>query len=178
MNKNIKRAGKEKLISHTVISCSLGEMLIAATEKGICLVQIGGSQKKLRGELQKEFHASELIEKRVQLKKWTQALVNYLAGKTRWPLLPYDVKASAFQRKVWEWLRTIPAGKTRHYNEVAKAIGKPKAARAVARACAANPVALVIPCHRILPKSGGIGGYRWKPERKRKLLDLELNKPG
>jgi AraC family transcriptional regulator of adaptative response/methylated-DNA-[protein]-cysteine methyltransferase len=111
------------------------------------------------------------------LQPWIQALVDYLAGHTPWPLLPYDVQATAFQRRVWEWLRTIPAGTTYNYSELAKAIGQPTAARAVARACASNPVALVIPCHRIVPRSGGIGGYRWSPARKQKLLTLEKSNP-
>ncbi len=102
-----------------------------------------------------------------------QALIDYLAGSKPWPHLPYDVQATAFQKRVWDWLCSIPSGATYNYSEAAKAIGQPKAARAVARACATNPVALVIPCHRIVPKSGGVGGYRWDPNRKRQLLKLE-----
>jgi len=96
-----------------------------------------------------------------------------LAGHKPWPLLPYDVQATAFQRRVWDWLRAIPSGTTYSYSEAAKAIGAPNAARAIARACATNPVALVIPCHRIIPKGGGAGGYRWGLDRKRQLLKLE-----
>jgi AraC family transcriptional regulator of adaptative response/methylated-DNA-[protein]-cysteine methyltransferase len=91
-------------------------------------------------------------------------------------VLPYDVQATAFQRKVWDCLRTIPEGKTAYYSDIAAAIGQPKATRAVARACAANPVAVVVPCHRVVPKSGGIGGYRWGSERKKKLLAMEQQK--
>ena len=100
-------------------------------------------------------------------------LINYLSGNTPWPKLPYDVKATAFQRMVWDYLTTIPEGQTMHYSEVASAIGRPKATRAVARACATNPVALVVPCHRVVPKTGGTGGYRWGSELKTKLLTME-----
>ncbi len=105
----------------------------------------------------------------------TNAL-DYISGGKAWPKLPYDVKATAFQRKVWDHLRTIPEGQTVHYSEIAAAIDHPQATRAVARACAANPTAIVIPCHRVVPISGGVGGYRWGAERKKKLLDLEKQK--
>ncbi len=100
-------------------------------------------------------------------------MTDYLTGHKPWPLLPYDVQATTFQKRVWDWLRAIPSGMTYSYSEAAKAIGRPKAARALARACATNPVALVIPCHRIVPKAGGAGGYRWDSNRKRQLLKLE-----
>jgi AraC family transcriptional regulator of adaptative response/methylated-DNA-[protein]-cysteine methyltransferase len=103
-------------------------------------------------------------------------LIDYLAGSIPWPKLPFDVKATAFQRRVWDHLRTIPEGQTMHYSEIASAIGQPKATRAVARACATNPVALVIPCHRVVPKTGGVGGYRWGAERKENLLAMEKQK--
>ena len=111
-----------------------------------------------------------------ELSEWTQTLIDYLSGNTPWPKLPYDVQATAFQRKVWEHLRTIPEGQSMYYSEIAAAIGRPKATRAVARAVATNPVALVIPCHRVVPKTGGVGGYRWGPNRKAKLLAIEAMK--
>jgi AraC family transcriptional regulator of adaptative response/methylated-DNA-[protein]-cysteine methyltransferase len=146
---------------------------LAATEKGVCAVRLGNDKKELVRELQKEFEAAELTENDKYLRQWIRALIDYLAGEKPWPLLPYDVRATVFQRRVWDWLRTIPSGKTYNYSEAAKAMGQPAATRAVARACAANPVALVIPCHRIVPKSGGVGGYRWNSARKRQLLKLE-----
>ncbi len=171
--KAYQQGGKNHQIWYSLVSCALGMMLIAATEKGICSVQLGDDENALRIKLAQEFHGADLIESDKQLTKWTQVLVDYLAGQAAWPMLPYDLKATAFQRKVWDHLRTIPAGQTYNYSDVANALGQPKAARAVARACATNPVALVIPCHRIIPKSGGVGGYRWAAERKQKLLELE-----
>jgi len=165
--------GKGSRIRYSITRSPLGLLLLAATEKGLCSVLIGASPKSLERELKKEFTAAQLVKSDPHLQRWNQALVDYLSGHKPWPRLPFDVQATAFQMRVWDWLRTIPAGKTYNYSEVAKAIGQPSAARAVARACAANPVALVIPCHRIVPKSGGVGGYRWNPRRKKKLLKLE-----
>lgn len=171
--KTYQGKGRGRVITYTIAGSPLGYLLLAATEKGICAVRLGNNKKELERELKKEFAAAQLIENNRQVQPWIQALVDYLAGHTPWPLLPYDVQATAFQRRVWDWLRTIPAGTTYNYSELAKAIGQPTAARAVARACAANPVALVIPCHRIVPRSGGVGGYRWSQVRKQKLLTLE-----
>ena len=160
-------------IIYTVAYSPLGYLLLAATEKGICSVRLGNNKRTLERELEEEFKDAQLREKDKHLQQWVQALINYLSGHKPWPVLPLDVQATAFQRRVWDWLRTIPSGTTYIYSEAAKAIGQPTAARAVARACATNPVALVIPCHRIIPKSGGVGGYRWRPNRKRQLLKLE-----
>ncbi len=164
------------MITYTITDSPLGYLLLAATEKGICAVQLGEDKKKLEYEFKKEFEAAQWIPTDKYLCQWNQALIDYLAGHKPWPLIPYDVQATAFQRQVWHWLRTIPSGTTYSYSEAAKAIGQPSAARAVARACATNPVALVIPCHRIVPKSGGVGGYRWNPDRKQQLLKLENSK--
>ncbi|MSR77507.1 MAG: methylated-DNA--[protein]-cysteine S-methyltransferase [Candidatus Omnitrophica bacterium] len=158
---------------YTITNSPLGYLLLAATKKGLCTARLGDDKKQLEREFNKEFGASKSARNDHYLKKRTQALIDYLEGRKPWPLLPYDVQATVFQKRVWEWLRTIPSGKTYHYSEAAKAIGRPSAIRAVARACATNPVALVIPCHRIVPKAGGVGGYRWDPARKQKLLKLE-----
>ncbi|MCP4372514.1 MAG: methylated-DNA--[protein]-cysteine S-methyltransferase [Deltaproteobacteria bacterium] len=174
--KAYKQHGKGQQIYYSVVKCPLGLLLLAVTKKGICSVRIGNSQKDLIDELKNEFKNANINETNRKLSKWPQMLINYLSGSTPWPKLPYDVKATAFQRKVWDHLRTIPEGKTMHYSEIASAIGQPKATRAVARACATNPVAIVIPCHRVIPKTGGVGGYRWGIERKTKLLDLEKQK--
>lgn len=168
-----KRKGRGSMISFTIADSSLGYLLLAATERGICAVRLGKNKRKLESEFKKEFEAAQFIENDKYARQWIQALIDYLGGNKPWPLLPYDVQATAFQRRVWDWLRTIPAGTTYNYSEAAKAIGQPTAARSVARACATNPVALVIPCHRIVPKSGGVGGYRWGPNRKQRLLKLE-----
>lgn len=161
------------MITYTITDSPLGYLLLAATEKGISTVRIGRSKQILERELKKEFEAVQLTLDDKNLQQWAQALVDYLTGHKPWPMLPYDVEATAFQKQVWDWLCTVPAGKTYSYSAAAKALGQPKAARAVARACATNPAALVIPCHRIIPKSGEVGGYRWNPSRKRKLLNLE-----
>jgi AraC family transcriptional regulator of adaptative response/methylated-DNA-[protein]-cysteine methyltransferase len=174
--KQYTNKGLGQTIYYSVVECPLGHLLLAATKKGICAVRIGDSQKALRDGLKNEFQNADIHETDSELSQWPQMLINYLAGKTPWPKLPYDVQASAFQRKVWESLRTIPEGQTAHYDEIAAAIGHPTATRAVGRACAANPVALIVPCHRVVPKSGGVGGYRWGPERKKKLLEMEKHK--
>jgi len=160
-------------ITYTTTALPLGSLLLAVTPKGICAVRFGHDKKKMEREFKTEFEDAKRGPDDKHLRPWKQALMHYLAGRKPWPLLPYDVQATAFQKRVWEWLRTIPSGATYHYSEAAKAMGHPAATRAVARACATNPVALVIPCHRIVPKAGGVGGYRWKPERKRQLLQLE-----
>ncbi len=160
-------------LTSTITDSPFGYVLIAATTKGICTVRFGNHPGRLARELKQECKAAEVIQRDDQRRPWRQALIDYLAGHTPWPLLPYDVRATAFQRRVWDWLRTIPSGTTYHYAQAARAIGRPTAVRAVARACAANPVALVIPCHRLVPKSGGVGGYRWHPDRKQQLLTLE-----
>lgn len=171
-----KMTQTRRSIAYTIADSPLGYLLLAATEKGICAVWFGNAKEKLEHELKKKFEAAHLLQNDRHLRPWNRALIHYLAGHKPWPSLPYDVQATAFQRRVWDWLRTIPSGETYHYSEAAKAIGQPTAARAVARACASNPVALVIPCHRIVPKSGGVGGYRWNPDRKRALSKLETSK--
>ena len=171
-----KQHGKGQKIYYSVVKCPLGLLLLAATKKGICAVRIGDSHEDLVDELKNEFKKANINETSSELSEWPQMLISYLVGNTPWPKLPYDVQSTAFQRKVWDHLRTIPEGQTMLYSEIASAIGQPKAARAVARACASNPVAIVIPCHRVVPKTGGVGGYRWGPERKAKLLTMEKQK--
>jgi AraC family transcriptional regulator of adaptative response/methylated-DNA-[protein]-cysteine methyltransferase len=174
--KAYKNHGKGQRINYSVVTCVLGFLMLAATEKGICAVRIGDSPKDLVDELNTEFKNADINEADSGRSEWIQRLVDFLAGDGPWPKLPYDVKATAFQRKVWDYLRTIPEGQTVHYGDIAAAMGRPEATRAVARACATNPSAIVIPCHRVVPKAGGVGGYRWGPERKRILLDLEKQK--
>jgi AraC family transcriptional regulator of adaptative response/methylated-DNA-[protein]-cysteine methyltransferase len=174
--KAYKERGKGQMISYSVTKCPLGLILLAATPKGICAVRIGDTKKRLIDELRNEFKDAEIKEVDSELSKWSERLIHYLSGGEPWPKLPYDVKATAFQRMVWDHLRSIPEGRTEYYGEIAAAIGRPQAVRAVARACATNPAAIVIPCHRVVPKSGGVGGYRWGTERKKKLLEVEKRK--
>lgn len=173
--KAYRNAGYGHRIAYTVATTPLGYLLVAATERGVSSVKLGDAPDALVEELRGEFAHAELQEGSEMLSGWTGQLVDYLGGRVPWPELPYDVRATAFQRLVWEHLRRIPPGKTEYYSEVAEHLGKPEATRAVARACATNPVALVVPCHRVVPKGNGLAGYRWGIERKRKLLQLEAH---
>lgn len=168
-----RNAGLGQRIAYTVAMTPLGYLLVAATDTGVSSVKLGDAPDLLVEELRREFACAELQEGGERLFAWTSQLVDYLNGRLPWPDLPYDVRATAFQRRVWEYLRRIRPGTMEHYGGVAQHLGKPEATRAVARACATNPVALVIPCHRVVPKGKGLAGYRWGVERKRKLLELE-----
>ena len=139
---------------------------------------MGEDAALLRQDFLQKHQAQEVQNPEGKPKEWLDLLAKYLSRKGAWPLLPYDVRGTDFQHQVWERKRQIPSGQTLSYSQLALAIHKPKAARAVARACATNPVALVVPCHRILPKSGGIGGFYWGGERKEKLLILEKKVAG
>ncbi len=164
-------------IAYTVVPCPLGRLLVAATPRGICRVGLGSDAVELEAALSTEFPAAELRRDRGALAASVGAILSYLNGRTEALDLPLDVRATAFQRRVWEALRRIPYGATRSYAEVARAVGKPAATRAVARACATNPAALVIPCHRVVRQDGGLGGYRWGVDRKRALLERERAAP-
>lgn len=160
-------------IAYAITPCPLGWLLVAASGQGICSVKLADSEAELEALLRAEFPAADLRPDDGRLRDWVAALLGYLEGDLPHLDLPLDVRATAFQQRVWDALRAIPRGSTRSYGDVARAIGRPTAARAVAQACAANPVALVIPCHRVVREDGDVGGYRWGAERKRKLLDQE-----
>jgi AraC family transcriptional regulator of adaptative response/methylated-DNA-[protein]-cysteine methyltransferase len=170
-----RRGGRGATITYGFTRCALGELLVAATGRGICSVKLGAQRRALESELRDEFPAAEIRRDDRELDMVLAAVVGMVQGERNPPDLPLDIQATAFQWRVWKLLRAIPVGTTRTYGEVAAALGDPKAARAVGRACAANPVALVIPCHRVLGAGGALGGYRWGPERKQKLLDAERN---
>jgi AraC family transcriptional regulator, regulatory protein of adaptative response / methylated-DNA-[protein]-cysteine methyltransferase len=167
------RGGRGERISFSVAACSFGWLLVAATGKGVCAVRLGDSASALEADLRSEFSAALIDRHEEPLGKWVQQIVQHLKGRHPNLELPIDVRATAFQRRVWEELQKIPYGSTRSYGEVAQAIGRPTAVRAVARACATNPVALVVPCHRVIREDKGLGGYRWGLERKKKLLAQE-----
>lgn len=153
---------------------SLGRLLVAATDRGVCRVMLGDSAAKLEADLRAEFDAARVREEKGgTLEGYVDAILAYLDGTEPHLDLPLDIRATAFQRRVWQELRQIPFGQTRTYAEVAQAIGQPKATRAVAQACANNPAALVIPCHRVVKENGDLGGYRWGVDRKRSLLEKE-----
>ncbi|MDW8325860.1 MAG: methylated-DNA--[protein]-cysteine S-methyltransferase [Anaerolineales bacterium] len=160
-------------IGYAIVESPLGWLLVAATAQGICSVKLGDSPRALEAELQTEFASAALQSDAPQLRRWVNVILDYLRGEQPHLDLPTDVRATAFRRRVWEELRRIPPGETRSYAAVAAAIGKPKAARAVARACALNPTALVVPCHRVIGEDGQLRGYRWGLERKRRLLEQE-----
>ena len=168
-----RRGGAGMRIGYSTMSSPVGQVLIAATENGVCAVKLGESAPALARDLRREYPAAEIVPNQKPRKAWVTAIAEHLRGVTPSLDLPIDVTATAFQWKVWRALQRIPYGDTRAYAEVAKAIGKPSAARAVARACATNPVALVVPCHRVVPSAGGVGGYRWGAERKKRILAHE-----
>lgn len=167
------KGGRGALINYAIVKCSLGELLVAATEKGVCSVTLGDSESVLENDLKKEFPQAQIRRDDNNLSLATKAIVDHLEGTTPHIDLPLDIQATSFQRQVWEQLRAIPCGKTSSYSEVARAIGRDKAVRAVASACASNPVALVIPCHRVIREDRSLGGYRWGLARKKKLLAEE-----
>src|SRR5438445_10211755 len=156
-------------IRYTCADSPLGRMLVAATDMGICAIQFANSDAELLEGLKREFPFAARKKNDRTLHAWTQMLLQQMKGQTLNYPLPLDIRATAFQRRVWSYLQSIPFGDTRSYIEVAKAIGKPSASRAVARACATNPVAVVIPCHRVVRESGDLAGYRWGGERKQAL---------
>ena len=171
-----RRGGAGMQIGYTIVdsaNASLGRLLVAATPRGICAVAMGSSGAELTRALEREYPAATITADAGSLADWTKAILAHLAGRAPRLDLPLDVQATAFQWQVWQALASIPYGETRTYAEVAASIGKPRAARAVARACATNPVALAIPCHRVVPAAGGEGGYRWGVGRKKALLKSE-----
>lgn len=167
------RGGAGTEIAFAVVPCTLGHLLVAATARGVCRVSLGDTATALEADLAAEFPAAHIFEDQLTLEGAVQAILGYLDGSEPPLALPLDVRATAFQRRVWQELQKIPYGETRSYADVAKRIGRPTASRAVARACAMNPAALVIPCHRVVREGGEAGGYRWGLERKQALLERE-----
>jgi AraC family transcriptional regulator, regulatory protein of adaptative response / methylated-DNA-[protein]-cysteine methyltransferase len=172
-----RAAGQGVAISYAMLETPLGAMLIGATDRGICFAQFGDSEVDLRKKLQTEYANAEITPMRApyhpDFARWTDAIARHLGGERPNLNLPLDIRATAFQMRVWKYLQSIPSGDVQSYREVAAGIGRPGAARAVATAVARNPVALIIPCHRVIRDSGALGGYRWGLERKRTLLDIE-----
>ena len=168
-----RKGGRGLDLRYTIVPCPLGRLLVAATERGVSLVSLGDADAALERVLRDEYPAAGLTRDDAALAEQVRHIVKHLEGREPHLDLPVDVRATAFQWRVWEELRRIPRGETRSYAEVARAIGQPRAVRAVARACATNPVALVVPCHRVVPAAGGAGGYRWGVERKARLLASE-----
>jgi len=174
--RHYRAKGKGQTIRYTRVASSFGTVLLAATSQGICSVKLGDDREKLKRLLTEEFSEAELIEDARALKPFADKVIAFLAGDASLAKVPVDIRGTVFQRKVWEALRRIPAGETRTYQQIARAVGAPAAVRAVGSACGANPVALLVPCHRAVRTDGGLGGYAWGLDRKRRLLDLERRK--
>ena len=172
-----RRGAIAATVRYTIADSPLGRMLIAATDKGVCAIQFARSNGELIEGLKREFPFAVRKPDEGGLQAWVEALLSKMTGQGLNAALPLDIRATAFQRRVWTYLQSIPFGSTRSYGQVAKAIGQPSASRAVARACATNPVAVAIPCHRVVREDGSISGYRWGVERKKALLEMEQANP-
>lgn len=171
------KGGKGAEIAYDVVASPLGRLLVAATAKGLCFLSLGNDDDALIAELEQEFPKAESITRdRHSIAQSVAVVIDFLEGKTPNAELPLDVQATAFQRRVWQELIAIPCGETRSYSEIAENLGVPKGQRAVGRACATNPVSLVIPCHRALRENGELGGYRWGLDRKAVLLTKEAER--
>lgn len=168
-----RHGGRGAHIRYTIVPTPFGRLLVGATERGVCTVTLGDSDAELVAGLAKEYPQATRERASRELDEWVTAIVRHLEGASPRLAIPVDLQATAFQRRVWRALQAIPYGETRSYSEIAAAIGAPRAARAVARACATNPVAIVVPCHRVVRGDGQLGGYRWGAERKRRLLERE-----
>lgn len=168
-----RKGGAGMTIFYSAVPCPLGCLLVAVTERGICKLSLGDAAAPLIADLEAEFSRAERIQDDEGVGYWVERIIAYLEGWQPNLDLPLDLRATAFQLKVWRELQAIPVGETRSYSEVAAAIGQATASRAVANACARNPVALVIPCHRVIRADQGLGGYRWGLGRKRAILERE-----
>ncbi len=168
-----RTGGKQESIRFATTKTHLGWMLVAATEAGVCRVEFGDSPDALHERLKQCFPHAQISRAAGHVAEWMQQIVRHLEDPANRLDLPLDIQGTAFQRRVWRALQEIPLGERRTYGELAQSLGVPNAARAVGHACAANPVAVAIPCHRVLPKGGGLGGYRWGTQRKQSLLERE-----
>ena len=168
-----RSGGMGVTLRYTIVQTAVGRMLVAVTERGIAAVSLGETEAALVALLRSDYPKAVFRRDRKGLEQPVSRLLQCLNGSAAVGRLPLDVKATAFQRKVWQALQQIPRGQTRSYQQIARAIGQPTAARAVARACAGNPVAVAIPCHRVVRGNGHLAGYRWGFERKQRLLALE-----
>jgi AraC family transcriptional regulator of adaptative response/methylated-DNA-[protein]-cysteine methyltransferase len=162
-------------IRYSFTESPIGRMLIAATDKGICSIQFADSEEELEQGLKQEFPFALRRRDDNGMANLAGQVAQRISGAESSTSLPLDIQATAFQRRVWSHLQSIAFGKTQSYSQVAKAIRRPSAVRAVARACATNPVAIAIPCHRVLRSNGGLGGYRWGIGRKKALLEIEAS---
>jgi AraC family transcriptional regulator, regulatory protein of adaptative response / methylated-DNA-[protein]-cysteine methyltransferase len=168
-----RKGGTGMRIGYSIAKSTLGKVLVAATNLGVSAVYLGDAETKLVQELKDEYPRAELFPADDSFERWVKEIVQRVEGQPPRLELPLDLQATAFQRRVWQELQRIPPGTTRTYSEVARALGNPKAIRAVARACATNPVSVVVPCHRVIREDGNLAGYRWGLSRKEQLLARE-----
>ena len=171
--KSFREGGTGTAIRFAVGECSLGSILVGSSETGVCAISLGDDPNELVKEFQDHFPKAQLIGGDKNFERVVAQVIGFVEAPQLGLNLPLDVRGTAFQRRVWKALREIPAGSTASYTEIAKHIGAPKAIRAVAGACAANVIAVAIPCHRVLRNDGNLSGYRWGVERKRSLLEKE-----
>ena len=168
-----RRAGDGETIRYVTVATPLGWALVAATGRGVCLTALGDDRERLAAMVRERFPAALLVAEDAALKDWAEQIVRFITDPGQTPDLPLDIRGTAFQTRVWRALQRIPLGRTATYTEIARALGRPKAVRAVAQACAANNLALLVPCHRVIREDGDLAGYRWGLERKRALLERE-----
>ncbi|MSQ18732.1 MAG: bifunctional DNA-binding transcriptional regulator/O6-methylguanine-DNA methyltransferase Ada [Betaproteobacteria bacterium] len=173
-----RQGGLDTTIQFAIDHCSLGAILVAATERGVCAIFMADDRKTLRGDLQDRFPRAVLVEGDAGFQQQVAKVIAMVEAPRLGLDLPLDVRGTAFQQRVWQALRAIPAGEKKSYAAIAKDIGAPKAVRAVAQACAANALAVAIPCHRVVRSDGSLSGYRWGPERKQALLEREADEEG
>jgi AraC family transcriptional regulator, regulatory protein of adaptative response / methylated-DNA-[protein]-cysteine methyltransferase len=168
-----RERGLNETIRFATARCELGRLLVAATERGVCSVMLGDKPAALEQLLRQQFSAANVLPDPTGMAEQVKTILAAMSDHSVGGDIPLDVRATAFQARVWQALRQIPRGQTRSYAEVARAVGRPSAVRAVARACATNPVAIAVPCHRVIGSDGSLTGYRWGTERKKKLLAME-----
>ena len=168
-----RKGGQGMKLGYMIAKSPLGKVLVAATARGVSAVYLGDDETKLVSELHEEYPRAEIAAAADRFERWVKEVLERIAGRLPHIELPLDLQATAFQRRVWRELQNIPRGRTRTYSEVARSLGEPKAVRAVARACASNPVSIVVPCHRVIREDGALAGYRWGLSRKEQLLASE-----
>ena len=160
-------------LHYTIARSPLGKVLVAATDRGVSAVYLADAEQQLLAELREEYPRAEIAPAKETYQRWVSEIVRQIEGKPAAEDLPLDVQGTAFQRRVWQELQRIPRGTTKTYTQVAQSLGQPTAVRAVARACATNPVSIIVPCHRVIRGDGTLAGYRWGLSRKQKLLAAE-----
>ena len=169
-----RKGGAGMTINYTIVTSPFGRMLVGATDRGVSAVSFGDSDPPLEHHLHSEYADAEIKRDDAAMRPWVERVLRVCdRGEARSDMLPLDIRATAFRMRVWQELRKIPRGETRTYQEIAQAVGEPNAARAVGNACGANPVSMVIPCHRVVRSDGSLGNYGWGPERKKKMLKAE-----